>query len=65
MFKNKARLGNNFQFKDRIPKDLICGVVYKFQCALCNESYSKERERYLSVRIGVHIGILSLTKKTS
>ena len=29
--KNKARLGNNFQFKDQIPKDLISGVVYKSQ----------------------------------
>ena len=25
-FKNKTRLGNNFHFKDRIPKDLTSGV---------------------------------------
>ena len=25
MFKNKTRLGNNFHFKDQIPKDQICG----------------------------------------
>ena len=31
VFKNKTRLGNNFHFKDRIPKDLTSGVVYKFQ----------------------------------
>ena len=38
VFKNKTRLGNNFHFKDQIPKDLTSGVVYKFQCGLCNES---------------------------
>ena len=27
VFKNKTRLGNNFHFKDRIPKDLTSGVV--------------------------------------
>ena len=30
VFKNKTRLENNFNFKDRIPKDLISGVIYKF-----------------------------------
>ena len=37
-FKNKTRLGNNFRFKDQIPKDLTSSVVYKIQCGLCNES---------------------------
>ena len=30
IFKNKTRLGNNFHFKDLIPKDLTSGVVYMF-----------------------------------
>ena len=34
VFNNKNRLGNNFRFKDRIPKDLTSGVVYKFQCGM-------------------------------
>ena len=55
MFKNKTRLGNNFHFKDQIPKDLTSGVVYKFQCGLCNESYCGECIRHLNVRIGEHI----------
>ena len=63
VFKNKTRLGNNFHFKDRIPKDLTSGVVYKFQCGLCNESYYGECVRHLNVRIGEHIGISPLTKK--
>ena len=29
VFENKVRLGNNFNFKDQIPKDLTSGVVCK------------------------------------
>ena len=63
MFKNKTRLGNNFHFKDQIAKDLTSGVVYRFQCGLCNESYYGEYMRHLNVRIGEHIGISPLTRK--
>ena len=62
-FKNKTRLGNNFHFKDQIPKDLTSGVVYKFQCELCRETYYGECMRYLNVRIGEHNGISTLTRK--
>ena len=63
VFKNKTRLGNNFHFKDQIPKDLTSGVIYKFQCGLCNESYYGEYMRHLNVRIGEHIGISQLARK--
>ena len=63
VFKNKTTLGNNFHFKDQIPKDLTSGVVYKFQCGLCNESYYGECMRHLNVRIGEHIGISPLSRK--
>ena len=63
VFKNKTRLGNNFHFKDQIPKDLTSGVVYIFQCGLCNEPYYGECMRHLNVRIGEHIGISPLTRK--
>ena len=59
----KIRLSNNVHFKDRIPKDLISGVVYEFQCGLCNESYYGECVRHLNVRIGKHIGISPYNKK--
>ena len=48
---NKTRLGNKFRFKDQIPKDLTSGVVYKFQCGLCNESYHDECVRHLNVKL--------------
>ena len=63
VFKNKTRLDNNFHFKDQIPKDLTPGVVYKFQCGLCSESYYGECMGHVNVRIGEHIGISPLTRK--
>ena len=65
VFKNKTRLGNNFRFKDQIHKYCTSGVVYKFQCGLCNEndSYYGECMRHLNVRIGEHVGISPLTRK--
>ena len=63
MFKSQNKLAKAFRFKDRIPKELISGVVYKFQCGLCNESYYAECVRHLNVRIGKHIRISPLTAK--
>ena len=63
VFKCQARLSNSFRYKDPIPKDLISGVVYKFQCGLCNESYYGESIRHLDIRSGEHIGVSPLTGK--
>ena len=63
VFKCQTKLSNSFRFEDPIPKDLISGVVYKFQCGLCNESYYGESIRHLDVRSGEHIGVSPLTGK--
>ena len=63
VFKNEARSGNNFYFKDQIPKDLTSDVVYEFQCRLCNESRYGECIRHLNVKLGEHIGKSPLTRK--
>ena len=63
VFKNKTRLSNIFHFKDPIPNDLTSGVIYRFQCGLCNESCYGEFVRNLNVRIGEHIVISPLIKK--
>ena len=41
----------------------MSGVVYKFQCGLCNESYYGESIRHLDIRSGEHIGVSPLTGK--
>ena len=63
MFKSQNKVAKAFRFKDRIPKELTSGVVYKFQSGLCNESYYGECVRHLNVRIGEHIGISPLSRK--
>ena len=63
VFKSQNKLAKAFHFKDRIPKELTSGVIYKFQCGLCNESYYGECVRHLNIRIGEHIRISPLTRK--
>ena len=63
VFKSQNKLAKAFRFKDRIPKELTSGVVYKFQCGLCNEFYYGKCVSHLNVRIGEHIRISPLTKK--
>ena len=62
-FKCQTRLSNLFHYKDPLPKDLISGVAYKFQCGLCNESYYGESMRHLDIRSGEHIGVSPLSGK--
>ena len=63
VFKSQNKLANAFHIKDCIPKEFTSGVVYKFQCGLCNESYYGECVRCLNTRIGEHNRISPLTKK--
>ena len=62
-FKCQTRLSSSFYYKDPIPKDLIPGVVYKFQCGLCNESYYGKSIRHLDIRSSEHIDVAPLTGK--
>ena len=63
LLKNKIRLCNNFHFNDQISQDLTTGIVHKFKCGLCNDSYYGQCVRHLNFRIGERIGISPLTKK--
>ena len=63
VFKCQTRLSNSFRYKDLIPKDLISGIVYKFHCGLCNESYYGESVRHLDIRSGEQISVSFLTGK--
>ena len=63
VFKCQTKYFNSFRYKDPIPKDLISGVVYKFQCGLCNDPYYGESIRHLDIRSGEHIGLSPLSGK--
>ena len=61
VFKSQRKLTNVFRFKDRLPFDLVSGVVDKYTYGRCNSSCYGETDRYLKVRSGEHIGISPLT----
>ena len=61
VFKSQRKLANVFRFKDRLPFDLVSGVVYTYTCRRCNSSYYGEADRRLKVRSGEHIEISPLT----
>ena len=63
MFKSKSKLAKAFHVKDCIPNELTSGVVYKFKCGLCSESYYGKCVRHLNARIEEHIGMSPWTKK--
>ena len=48
-FKIQKKLANYFAFKDWISKELTPGVIYKFQCGLCNKSHYRECIRHLKI----------------
>ena len=48
-----------------MPKDIMSGVVYKFQCGLNNESNCGGSIRYLHITSGEHIGVSPLTGKAN
>ena len=62
-FKSQNKLCNYFHFKDLVPQIFASGVIYKFQCGLCNESYYGKCVRHLTVRSGEHADISPLTNK--
>ena len=61
VFKSQRKLSNVFRFKDRLPFDLVSGVVCKYTCGRCNSTYYEETDRHVKVRSGEHIGISPLT----
>ena len=51
-----------FKFKDRVPYDLMSGVVYEYTRGKCNCFYYGETKRHLKVSSGAHIGTSPLRK---
>ena len=63
VFKTGKRLSAFFPFKDRFPKSLLSGVIYKFTCAKCNLSYVGCTKRYWEKRLEEHTHVSALTGK--
>ena len=63
IFKANVRLRSLFRFKDRLPKFLQSGLVYRFMCSGCNATYYGKTKRHFKVRMCEHLGISHLTDK--
>lgn len=61
VFNSQRNLSNVFRFIDRLPYDLVFGVIYIFQCDKFNSFYYDETDKHLKVKSGEHIGISLLT----
>ena len=46
IFKTSRRISSCFNFKDKIPKSLMSGVIYKYTCAGCNACYIGSTKRF-------------------
>jgi hypothetical protein len=64
VFRAATRLSNIFRFKDRIPKYLSSGVIYKYTCRGCNSTYIGETIRHAKRRYEEHMGRSALTGKS-
>ena len=60
-----VRLKSLFKFKDMIPTYLQSGVVYKFECGICNDTYIGETKRHIKTRYCEQLGFSPLTGKPS
>ena len=63
VFTSPTRVKSFFTFKDKLPKMLLSGLVYRYKCGGCNATYYGKTKRYFKVRICEHLGILHLTDK--
>ena len=56
IFSNKLSIGSLFRFKENLPTPLCSGVIYSYQCSLCNECYTGSTTRQLQCRTAEHMG---------
>ena len=63
VFTSRVRVKSFFTFKDKLPKMLLSGLVYKYKCDGCNVTYDVKTKRHFKVRICEHLGISHLTEK--
>ena len=63
VFTSPIRVIRFFTFKGRLPKILLSGLVYQYNCGGCNATYHRKTKRHFKVRICEHLGISDGTEK--
>lgn len=52
-----ARAKSLFTFKDKLPKILLSGLLYKYKCAGCNTTYHGKSKHHFEVQICKLLGV--------
>ena len=63
VFTSPVRVKGFFTFKNKLPKMLLSGLVYKYKCGGCNANYYGKTKRHFKVWICEHLGVSHLTGK--
>ena len=63
VFTSPVRVKSFFTFKDKLPKMLVSGLVYRYKCGGCNAIYYGKMKRHFKLRICEQLGISHLTGK--
>ena len=53
---NSFKINYFFNYKDPLPLDLRSGIVYKYTCGICNDSYIGSSVKQARVRFSQHRG---------
>ena len=61
IFASLVRVKSFFTFKDKLPKMLLSGRVYKYKCGGCKANYYGKTKNHFKIRICVHLSISHLT----
>ena len=64
IFKSSRKMSSFFSYKDSLPKSLLSGIIYQFQCAGCNLRYIGSTKRYFEKRLEEHLHKSALTGKS-
>ena len=64
IFKSSRKMSSFFSYKDSLPKSLLSGIIYHFQCAGCNLRYIGSTKRYFEKRLEEHLHKSALTGKS-
>ena len=63
VFASPIRVKSFFTVKDKLPKMLLSGLVYKYKCGGCNATYYGKTNHHFRVWICENLGISHLTGK--
>ena len=61
IFRSSCRMSSFFKFKDSMPTDLLCNLVYKFKCSACNSTSIGKTPHHYIERTSEHLTISCFT----